>query len=168
MRKGFTLIEVLVASVILTLGIVAVLALFLQSYKLMTYSARFETAQRVLNYFEMVHPIPTVDQVTGDPLDDDLLNVEEERAESLTDELELELSPGDRDVIEGYTVERTVDDVDDEELERNGGIYTVRTTVKWGGDNYGGKKEEYSVVKLWWKDTSSGGAKSSSKSEAGK
>ena len=53
MKKGFTLIEVLVASVILTLGIVAVLGLFLQSYKLMTSSFRFETAQRVLNYFEM-------------------------------------------------------------------------------------------------------------------
>ena len=34
MKRGFTLIEVLVASVILTLGIVAVLGLFLQSYKL--------------------------------------------------------------------------------------------------------------------------------------
>ena len=45
MKRGFTLIEVLVASVILTLGIVAVLGLFLQSYKLMTASARFETAQ---------------------------------------------------------------------------------------------------------------------------
>lgn len=162
MKKGFTLIEVLVASVILTLGIVAVLALFLQSYKLMTYSARFETAQRVLGYFEMVHPIPPVDRVTGDPLEDDLLNIAEERAENLAEDLELDLSPSDRDDISGYTVTREVDDVDDEELDRNGGIYTVRTTVKWGGDNYGGKKEEFSVVKLWWKNRQGGGAAKSS------
>ena len=158
MKRGFTLIEVLVASVILTLGIVAVLGLFLQSYKLMTASARFETAQRVLGYFEMVHPVPAVDQVTGDPLDDDLLNIPEERAESLADDLEIELSRADREDFAGYTAERAVDDIDDEELERNGGLYTLRTTVKWGGDHFGGKKESLSVVKLWWKGTSGGGS----------
>lgn len=160
-RRGFTLIEVLVASVILTLGVVAVLGLFLQSYKLMTASARFETAQRVLGYFEMVHPVPAVDQVTGDPLDDDLLNVPEERAESLADELELELSRADRDDLAGYAAARAVDDIDDEELARNGGLYTLRTTVTWGGDHFGGKKESLSVVKLWWKGTSGGGGKGS-------
>ena len=165
-RRGFTLIEVLVASVILTLGIVAVLGLFLQSYKLMTAAARFETAMRVLNYFEMVHPVPTVDQVTDDPLDDDLLNVEETRAEELTDDLELELSSADREDLQGYTVQRTVDDIEDEDLERNGGLYTLRTTVRWGGDNFGGRKESVDVVKLWWKGTSSGGAKASSNSES--
>lgn len=168
MKKGFTLIEVLVASVILTLGIVAVLALFLQSYKLMTYSARFETAQRVLSYFEMVHPIPAVDQVTGDPLDDDLLNIQEERAESLVDDLDLDLSHSDREDLSGYTAERAVDEIDDEELARNGGIYTVRTTVKWGGDHFGGKKESLSIVKLWWKGSSSGGGKSSNAGSAKK
>lgn len=158
MKRGFTLIEVLVASVILTLGIVAVLGLFLQSYKLMTASARFETAQRVLSYFEMVHPIPAVDQVTGGPLDDDLLNIAEERAENLAEDLELDLSRSDREDLSGYTAERAVDDIDDDELERNGGLYTVRTTVKWGGDHFGGKKESLSVVKLWWKGTSGGGS----------
>lgn len=154
MKKGFTLIEVLVASVILTLGIVAVLGLFLQCYKLMTSSFRFETAQRVLNYFEMVHPIPVVEQVSGDPQDDELLNISEETAEDLADELELELSHSDREDLAGYTVERVVDEIEDEEVERNGGIYTVRTTVKWGGDNFGGEKESMTVVKLWWKEQS--------------
>ncbi len=164
MKKGFSLIEVMVASLILALGSLAVLASFSQSYKRMTFSTRFEVAQRVLNYFEMVHPIPAVDQVTGDPLDDDRLNIAEERAENLAEELELELSPEDRDDIEGYTVERAVDDIDDEELDRNGGIYTLRTTVKWGGNHFGGKKDEFSVVKLWWKNRS-GGDKSSTRSQ---
>ena len=151
MKKGFTLIEILIASVILTLGLLSVLALFTQSQRMMLASARFETAQRVLNYFEMVHPIPNPDQVTGDPLEDDLLNIDEERAEDLCDSLEIDLGPKDRELISGYTESREVDDIDDEEIERNGGIYTVRTTVKWGGNLRGVEPEEETVVKLWWK-----------------
>lgn len=154
MKKGFTLIEILIASVILTLGLLSVLALFTQSQRMMLASARFETAQRVLNYFEMVHPIPSSSEVTDDPLKNDLLNVEEERATDLTDELEIDLTPQDERDLKGYTAQREVDDIDDEELDRNGGIYTVRTTVKWGGDNFGGKKDEMSVIKLWWKGAS--------------
>ena len=157
MKSGFSLIEVLIASVILTFGLMAVLALFGQSQKLMIASVRFETAQRVLNYFEMVHPIPSPDEVTDDPLMSDLLNIGEERAESLADELEIDLSPQDSKEISGYTVERSVDDIEDEELARNGNIYTVRTIVRWGGDHHGGKKDEEVVIRLWRKGTPGGG-----------
>ena len=98
-RRGFTLIEVLIASVILTLGLLSALALFTQSQRMMMASVRFETAQRVLNYFEMVHPIPSPEQVTEDPLDSELLNISEERAEDLCDRLEIDLSPKDRELI---------------------------------------------------------------------
>lgn len=150
-RRGFTLIEVLVASVILTLGLLSVLALFTQSQRMMMASVRFETAQRVLNYFEMVHPVPSPEQVTDDPLDSELLNIQEERAEDLCDQLEIELGPKDRELIADYRVTREVDEIDDEEIERNGGIYTLRTTVRWGGNLRGMKPEEEVVVRLWWK-----------------
>ena len=155
MKNGFTLIEVLVACVILTLGLTGILSLFIQSQRMMLASARFETAQRVLNYFEMVHPIPPPDQVTDDPEDNDLLNVESERAEDLCDDLEIRLSSKDREDISGYTVRRKVDEIDDEELERNGGIYTIRTTVTWGGSLRGEKPEHETFVKLWWKGAKS-------------
>lgn len=154
MKKGFTLIEILIASVILTLGLLSVLALFTQSQRMMLASARFETAQRVLNYFEMVHPLPATSDVTDDPLQNDLLNIEEERATDLADELEIDLTPQDSRDLKDYTAQREVDEIDDEELERNGGIYTIRTTIKWGGDNFGGKKDEMTVIKLWWKGAS--------------
>ena len=49
MKRGFTLIEVLVACVVLSLGLVGILSLFVQSQRMMTYSLRLETARRVLN-----------------------------------------------------------------------------------------------------------------------
>ena len=162
-RRGFALIEVLIASVILTLGLLSALALFTQSQRMMMASVRFETAQRVLNYFEMVHPIPSPEQVTDDPLDSDLLNISEEHAEDLGDQREIDLSPQDRQLIAGYSVMREVDEIDDEEIERNGGIYTVRTTVKWGGNLRGMQPEEEVVVKLWWKGSGGGGGGSGRK-----
>lgn len=151
MKSGFTLIEVLVACVILTLGLTGILSLFIQSQRMMLASARFETAQRVLNYFEMVYPVPLPSQVTDDPLMNDLLNVDTVRAEDLCDDLEIDLGVKDREDIAGYTVKRKVDEIDDEEIERNGGIYTVRTTVSWGGSLRGDKPERETVIRLWWK-----------------
>ena len=154
MKRGFTLIEVLVASVVLSLGITGILALFVQSQRMMTYSLRLETARRVLNYFEMAHPVPPPDQVNDDPADNDLLNISSVRAEELCDDLEIELGVKDREDIAGYTVERKVDRIEDEELERNGGIYTLRTTVTWGEGLRGEKPERDTVVRLWWKGAS--------------
>lgn len=155
MKSGFTLIEVLVACVILTLGLTGILSLFIQSQWMMLASARFETAQRVLNYFEMVYPVPLPSQVTDAPQMNDLLNVDTVRAEDLCDDLEIDLGVKDREDLSGYTVKRKVDAIDDEEIERNGGIYTLRTTVSWGGSLRGEKPERETVIRLWWKGAAS-------------
>jgi len=49
-----------------------------------------------------------------------------------------------------YTFERTCDEVDDEQIARSGYLYTVRTTVRWGGKR-GSDREEMSVITLWRK-----------------
>ena len=147
---GFTLVEVLVASIILALGLMGLLASFSQCQRAMVATKRFETAQTVLNYGEMAHPVPPADQVKDDPLKNDLLNIKETDAQELIDDLELDLPRATLSDLEGYTFERTVDDIDQDELKRNGYLYTLRTTVKWGG-GHGEKPDEETVVRFWRK-----------------
>ena len=149
MKRGFTLVEVLVASIILSLGLLSLLLSMSQCQKMMLASKRFETAQKVLLYGEMRYPVPDPDKVSDDPLKNELLNVRETDAEDIIEDLEIEMDRSALADFEGYTFERTVDDIDDEELARRGGLYVLRTVVRWGGDNRGGKRDEDVMVKFW-------------------
>ncbi|MBQ6339549.1 MAG: prepilin-type N-terminal cleavage/methylation domain-containing protein [Kiritimatiellae bacterium] len=154
LRAGFTLMEVLIAAVMLAVGCIAILSCMMQCQRLMLASKRFESAQLVLQLGEMAHPIPDPSQVTTsgeDVMSDDLLNVNETAALDLVSELEMELPRAEREQLQDYTFERTVDETDDEILQWNGGIYAIRSTVRWGGNNYGAKREELNVIKLWRK-----------------
>ena len=154
LRAGFTLMEVLIAAVMLAVGCIAILSCMMQCQRLMLASKRFESAQLVLQLGEMAHPIPDPSQVTTsgeDVMSDDLLNVSETAALDLVSELEMELPRAEREQLQDYTFERTVDETDDEILQWNGGIYAIRSTVRWGGNNYGAKREELNVIKLWRK-----------------
>ena len=134
-RSGFTLLEVMIATIILSIGLVVLLTSFANCQRVMLASQDNETAQYVLALGETVYPIPAPDLVTGDPLDDEQLNIEETPAEDLLEELDLpssDLSKERRDELASYTFERTVDEVDDEEIKRAGYLYTLRTTVRWG------------------------------------
>jgi len=53
--------------------------------------------------------------------------------------------------LESYTFERTIDEIDDEELERSGYLYTIRTVVSWGSDRHGRDKDQVTVLTLWRK-----------------
>ena len=151
MRRGFTLIEVLIASILLSLGLLTLLLSMSQSQRMMLASKRFETAQKVLLYGEMRFPVPDPDQVTDDPEKNDLLNIESTSAEEIIDDLEIEMDRKMLADFEGYTFQREVDEIDDEELKRRGGLYVLRTTIRWGGNLRGGKQDEEVVVKFWRK-----------------
>ena len=155
-RVGFTLIEVMVATIILSLGLAVLLTSFANCQRVMKASQDYETAQYVLTLGETVYPIPSPDLVTGDPIDDEQLNIQETTAEELLDTLELpssELPKDRRDELSTYTFERTVDDVDDEEIKRAGFIYTIRTRIRWGSRQL--KEEErpkLDVLTFWRKN----------------
>ena len=53
MRSGFTLLEVLLASIILGAGLAAILVSMSQSQKMMLSSSSLETAQEVMDLGEM-------------------------------------------------------------------------------------------------------------------
>ncbi len=151
-RRGFTLLEVMCATIILSLGLVALLTAFMQCQRIMRTTQGFETAQYVLMLGETLYPLPSPDQVTDDPLDSELLNIDETPALKLAEDLELEdISRDRREELDHYTFERTVDEVDDEELERSGYLYTVRTVIRWGRSYRSRDRSETTVITLWRK-----------------
>lgn len=150
-RGGFTLLEVMIATIILSLGLVALLTAFMHCQRIMCAAQEFESAQYVLMLGETAYPLPSPEQVTGDPLEDDLLNIDETSAHTLLNDLEIDDLPRERQQeLEKYTFRRTVDEVDDEELARSGFIYTVRTTVAWGGRR-GKERSETQMITFWRK-----------------
>lgn len=162
-KNAFTLVEVLIATVILSVSLFGLLQSMMVCQRLMTESRRFELAQYVLNLGEMAHPLPPSDKVSGDPLDSELLNIPETPAIDLAEEIELELTRKEKEDLAGYSFERSVDEYEEsgdgrvmaheDELKRNGNLFTVRTTVKWGGDSHRGKdRESETVIRLWRKD----------------
>ncbi len=153
LRRGFTLLEVMCATIILSLGLVALLTAFMQCQRIMRTTQGFETAQYVLMLGETLYPLPSPDLVTDDPLDNELLNIDETPAMKLAEDLEIDrdLSRDRREELEYYTFERTVDEVDDEELERSGWLYTVRTVIRWGHVRRSKDRSETTVITLWRK-----------------
>lgn len=151
MKRGFTLLEVMIATIILSVGLVTLLTSFMNCQRVMTASQDFECSQYVLQLGETAFPLPSPDQVTDDPLDNELLNIDEVSASDLLNELDITDMPREREQdLEKYTFRREVDEVDDEELKRSGFLYTVRTTVAWGGRR-GMKRNESTVITLWRK-----------------
>ena len=152
-RRGFTLLEVMCATIILSLGLVALLTAFMQCQRIMRTTQGFETAQYVLMLGETLYPLPSPDLLADDPLDNELLNIDETPALKLAEDLEIDrdLSRDRREELEYYTFERTVDEVDDEELERSGYLYTVRTVIRWGHVRRSKDRSETTVITLWRK-----------------
>ena len=145
MKRGFTLVEVMIATILLGLGATAILLSMSQSHKTMVYSTYFQTAQEVMDLGDMAYPLEDVK-------DDRDLDVSETKATELWDLISNErLTNAQEERYHGSTWEREcVNRNDDEEIERLGGLYVVKVTVRWG-DRFRGHGDSESYTTFWRK-----------------
>ena len=150
MRRGFTLLEVLLATIILGTGLAAILVSMSQSQRMMLSSSYLQTAQEVMDLGDMAYPLADV----KDPDQD--LDVPETKASELWDIIAGSHGPKmtreQEEKFRGYTWERVALNRNDseEEIARLGNLYTVRVIVRWGNGRTS-KREEESYVTFWRK-----------------
>jgi hypothetical protein len=146
MRKAFSLLEVLLAALVLGLGLTAILVSMSQAQKMMLGSVYIEAAQEVMDIGDMAYPLADV----KDPMLE--LDVSETKVDELWSKIsETRLSDAQEDTFRGYTWRREwINKNDEDEIKRLGGLHLVKVTVRWGDDRRGNHEEE-SYVTFWRK-----------------
>ena len=147
MRGGFTLLEVLLASIILGVGLASIIVSMTQAQQMMLSSTYLQTAQEVMDFGDMAYPLSDV----SDPDKD--LDVRELKATELWEKFagDIKLTSEQYEKYRTYTWEReALNRDDDDEIKRLGNLYTVRVTVRWG-DRRRGNGEEESYITFWRK-----------------
>ena len=107
--EGFTLIEVLIATMILASGLMALMTGLGNCAKMILLVKEHHQAQYVFSLGELKYPVEETDDVEKD----------------------LVVSP-DSSIVDGFEFERTVDEKVLQTNEVDDELYTVRTVVSWG------------------------------------
>lgn len=146
MRRGFSLLEVLLAALILGVAMAAILTSLATAQKIMLGSVYLETAQEVMDLGEMAYPLDDVREPDRD------LDVADTKATELWEMISDErLTRAQEEKFKGYTWRREwINKNDNDEIKRLGGLHVVKVTVKWG-DDLRGHHEEESYVTFWRK-----------------
>ncbi len=122
-KSGMTLIEVLIATVILAAGLTSLLVGISSCLGVMRASREFATAQWVLGMGELKYPIRAVEEIED-------LNID-----------------GDDSIADGFVFSREVEEKELEDDEIDDGLYVVHTRVTWGNGQEGQREE---VIRLVW------------------
>jgi len=125
LQKGFTLVEILIATMILSIGIMVLLTGVGNCAKMMLLSKQFQEVQYIFTLVDLKYPIEATDNVEED------VKVDSVSATELVETA----SPQMREVLERYTFERTVDEKELETNQVDDGLFIVRSIVTWGPDD---------------------------------
>ena len=129
-RSGMTLVEVLLAAMLLGLGMMTIFTSLSRCMRLIQASRDIQKMQLAFDRGNLAHPMADIQS--------------EEDIEKLVVEGDDDLGEG----LEGYVFSRTFDEKEKPEDDNafNDHLFTVRTTVAWGeGDD---AREE--IVELVW------------------
>ena len=121
-KQGLTLIEVILAASILSIGMIVLLVSASRCIAVMKVSKKYQTAQWVLGMGEVKYPM---------------------MLEAIEDIEDLDVSP-DSDILEGYTFSRVVEDEDADDEDN---LYVIRSRVSWADR---GKKPYHEVAQYVW------------------
>lgn len=129
-RNGFSLIEVLIATVILGAGLLAIFSGLVPCLAMIDASRRFQDVRWAFDRGLLKHPIGTFEELED-------LEVEEDS----------ELAEEGSTIGEGYVFTRTIDEKEVEEGGPDDGLYVVRSRISWGE----GEDSSEEIVRLVWK-----------------
>jgi prepilin-type N-terminal cleavage/methylation domain-containing protein len=146
-RGGFTLIEVLLAAIILGLGISGILVSMSQAQRFMQTMPDLLTAQEVMDMGDMAYPLAETEKAED-------IDISERDVDELWRDISgangPQMTREQSEKYHGYTWKR--EDLDattsEDDLKRVGYIHRVRITVTWG-DRFRGEKNTESYVSLW-------------------
>lgn len=130
-QSGFTLIEILIATIILAGGMMSLMAGLGNCARMMNLAKQFQDAQFIFSLGERQYPIPQPSDIT-EPEDDERLNIEETTADDLFDGLELEVDSATRKLYRDYKFSREIVEKELDDDAFDDGLYLLRTTVRWG------------------------------------
>ena len=145
-RGGFTLIEILLATMILAGGLFSLMVVLSNCAQMMVLSKEYQDAQFVFSLGERCFPIPPNDEIT-DPEEDERLNIDPVSAEEMIDELEMDVSREVRETFKDFTFERMVEEKELETNEEDDGLYVLRTRISWGSGKEGYYEELVRLIR---------------------
>lgn len=145
-RNGFTLIEVLLATMILAFGLMSLMIGLGNCAQMMSLSKEYQDAQFVFSLGDRCYPIPPSTDIS-DPEEDERLNIESVSAEKMMDDLDMDVSREQRDTFKDYVFERSVEEKELETGEEDDDLYVMRSRVSWGSGEEGYYEELVRLVR---------------------